>query len=248
MRSPAELYDWELAHVAPRRGRLEDLGFYASLAARTGGPVLELACGTGRLTVPLGAVGLDVDPVMLAGARHRGARRLVCADMRSFRLAGRFGLVAIPYNSLQLLVSDDDAVDCLRCAAAHLLPGGAVALEVTDFQREAVRDRVDLEPLASAEGVELRGALSHDRGRRTTTYHRRFTEGGRRRVDHVTLRCLDRAELDRLLERAGLEAVEVEEDGPRLLAVARRSAQAEAAPEASSWATAPATAARARLA
>ena len=246
MRSPAELYDWELAHVARRRGRLEDLGFYASLAARTGGPVLELACGTGRLTVPLGAVGLDVDPAMLAGARRRGAPRLVCADMRRFRLARRFGLVAIPYNSLQLLVADDDVVACLRCAADHLLPGGVVALEVTDFQREAVRDRVDLEPLASAEGVDLWGALCHDRSRRITTYHRRFAQGGRRRVDHVALRCLDRAELDRLLDRAGLEAVEVEEDGPRLLAAARRSPQAEAA--ASSAATAPATAARARLA
>ena len=219
MRSPAELYDWELAHVA---GRLDqDVAFYRALAARIGGPVLELACGTGRLTVPLGAVGLDLDAGMLARARRRGARALVQADMRRFALGRRFGVVAIAYNSLQLLLGDAAVLSCLRCAAGHLAPDGVLALEVADFQVGAVRRHAGPELLASAEGVTLVGALEHDLAGRVTTYHRRFEEAGDVRVDHVRLRCLGRAELERLLAASGLELAEAHEDGARLRAVAR---------------------------
>ncbi|MDQ3679128.1 MAG: class I SAM-dependent methyltransferase [Actinomycetota bacterium] len=219
MRSRAELYDWELVHVA---GRLrQDLAFYSQLASRVGGSVLELACGTGRLTVPLGAMGLDIDGAMLAVARRRGAHTLVQADMRRFALARRFGLVVIAYNSLQLLVDDDDIVACLRCAASHLGPDGVLALEVTDFQSGALRTTVEPERLAGAEGVTLHGGLVHDLTRRITTYHRRIREGDEVRVDHVRLRCLDGAELETRLRWAGLGVVQ-RAGGPPGLCVARR--------------------------
>jgi SAM-dependent methyltransferase len=219
VRSRAERYDWELAQVAGRQD--QDLESYSELAQSTGGPVLELGCGTGRLTVPLGAVGLDIDADMLAVARRRGARQLVRADMRRFALARRFGLVAIPYNSLQLLLSDDDRVSCLRCAVRHLSPAGVVALEVTDFQQGAVRTWVAPELLASAEGLTLHGGLVHDLARRVTTYHRRFQEGGRWLVDHAELRSLDRAELLALLDRADLAVADLREGGARLFCAAR---------------------------
>ncbi len=254
MRSPAELYDWELAHVAGRWD--QDLVWYLDLAVGTGGPVLELACGTGRLTERLGAVGLDIDPDMLAVARRRGVRHLVRADMRRFALAQRFARVALPYNSLQVLVEDDDAVACLRCAVSHLAPGGVLALEVTDFQHGALRDSVGWELLARADGVTLHGALTNDRARRVSTYHRRFEEDGETRVDQVRLRCLDRAELEGLLERAGLQladVTEVSEDGRRLFCVASpraagRRHQPASAPVASRRILALATRERARLA
>ncbi len=223
MRSPADgpafpttsqLYDWELEHVHRRHD--QDLAFYAELAARTGGPVLELGCGTGRLTAPLDAVGLDLDPAMLAGARARGVRRLVQADMRRFAVAPRFGLVVIAYNTLQVLPDDAGRAACLAHAAAALRHGGLVATEVTDFQAGAVHDHVDPEVLAEADGLSLAGALVHDFAARLTTYHRRVVAGRRARVDHVRLRCLRRPELEALLVTAGLHPVDVAEDGPRL--------------------------------
>ena len=218
MRSRAELYDWELAHVSGRGH--QDLAFYAGLAAGRAGPVLELGCGTGRLTVPLDAVGLDIDPAMLQMARRRGARRLVRADMRRFAFAGRFSLVAIPYNTLQLLASDAEVTACLRAAADHLLPGGVVGFEVTDFQAGVVRTEVAPERLAHADGVTLYGALSHDLPGRVTTYRRHFEEGGRHRRDEIRLRCLRAEDLERLLAGAGLAPVEVVADGPRRLVAA----------------------------
>ncbi|HSH60620.1 MAG TPA: hypothetical protein VK988_13470 [Acidimicrobiales bacterium] len=173
--------------------------------------------------------------------------------MRRFALGKRFAVVAIPYNSLQLLVDDDDAVACLRCVVSHLAPGGVLAVEVTDFQQGALRDSVGLELLARADGVTLHGALVNERSRRLSTYHRRFEEAGETRVDHVRLRCLDRAELEGLLERAGLQLAEVVEEGRRLFCVATVRAGGEArhktsAPAASRRSLALAKRERARLA
>lgn len=218
MRSRAERYDWELAHVLGRRD--QDLAFYTSLAARTGGPVLELACGTGRLTVPLGAVGLDVDADMLRAARRRGARCLVRGDMRRFAFARCFGLVVLAYNSLQLLLDDDDVVACLLAASGVLRPGGVVAAEVSDFQAGARHAVVEPELLADVGGATLHGGLVHDFSRRITTYRRRYREGAEVVEDEVPLRNLAPPDMEALLAAAGLSPVLVEQDRRRLLVAA----------------------------
>jgi SAM-dependent methyltransferase len=126
----------------------QDVGFWRQLAQQSGGPVLELACGTGRLCVPIARagveiVGIDNDPVMLAAALRRsrdrsmsgtGSPRLVAADMRRFAFTERFPLIFVGYNSLQLLPSPAAMADCLDHARRHLSPGGLLGVEVTDFQ------------------------------------------------------------------------------------------------------------------
>ena len=91
----------------------EDLALWRSLAAQTGGPVLDIGAGTGRVTLELAASGvsvvaLDVDGALLAALRHR-ARGLpvetVVADARRFTLRQRFSLVLVPMQTLQLWVS-----------------------------------------------------------------------------------------------------------------------------------------------
>lgn len=114
--------------------------YYAGLARREGGPVLELACGTGQLLVPIArggvrAVGLDLSAPMLAAARARAAAeavevRLVEDDMRAFDLGERFALVYVARNSLLHLHTADDLLACFACVRRHLLPGGAFALDV----------------------------------------------------------------------------------------------------------------------
>lgn len=217
MRSTAELYDWELRHVHHRVD--EDVAFYAGLAGSVpagAGAVLELACGTGRVAarLPQPVVGLDLDPAMLAVARARGVRSVVCADMRRFSFGpARFGLIAIPYNSLQLL-DTDGMVDCLRCARDHLAPGGVVALEATPFAAPAA---VAPELLASVDGVTLVGSLEVG-GDGVLHYHRRFTEGGDVYEDVVSIRSLDIGALCRVLDAAGLRLRTARQDGTRVLA------------------------------
>src|SRR6266566_7685061 len=114
----ADFYDWENAQTLDRR----DVRFWQDMAARANGPVLELGCGTGRVTLPIartGAriVGVDRSAGMLAYARRRAARSksgsnvsLVRSDIRSlpFRKSARFDLVIAPYGILQSLIRDSD--------------------------------------------------------------------------------------------------------------------------------------------
>lgn len=114
--------------------------FYAGQARRAGGAVLELACGTGQLLVPIArggarAVGLDLSAPMLAAARARAAAeavevRLVEGDMRAFDLGERFALVYVARNSLLHLLTVDDFLACFACVRRHLLPGGAFVFDV----------------------------------------------------------------------------------------------------------------------
>jgi len=209
VRSTAELYDWELRWLHGRTD--QDVDFYRALAH---GPVLELACGTGRVASRLpGAVGLDLSLDMLRAARSRGVACLQ-GDMRRFAFGRRFGLVAIPYNSLQLL-SFDDAAACLRGAAAHLSADGVVAFETTDFTAD---HDVPAEVLADAEGVTLTGGLTVEG--EWLHYWRRFEEAGEVFEDCVTLRRSGAASADELVAAAGLHVVSTEWAGLGLRVVA----------------------------
>jgi SAM-dependent methyltransferase len=115
-----------------------DGDLYAALAARTGGPVLELACGTGRLLEPLVAAGLevtgvDIDPAMLARAERRlgtgRAVQLVSADLLDVDLGPRFGLVFIALNSLLLLGDAERQANALAAITRHLRPDGLAAVD-----------------------------------------------------------------------------------------------------------------------
>jgi len=104
--------------------------YYRGLADRTGGPLLELACGTGRLSVPLAEdghklVGMDISPAMLNVARQKAEAAGVPitfleGDMRSFELRQSFSLVIVSCNSLSHLITNEDLVVTLRRIAGHL--------------------------------------------------------------------------------------------------------------------------------
>jgi len=135
----ARLYDLDLSEDPG------DLDLYLALATRTGGPILEMAVGTGRLAVPLAdggytVTGVDLDPAMLARARRAAdaagkavARRLtlVEGDARTVRLpaAGSFRLASIPLNSIFLMGTRADQAAAVATLAAHLAPGGIAVVD-----------------------------------------------------------------------------------------------------------------------
>src|SRR6185436_1252983 len=97
----APFYDWENARTLGRR----DVRFWIDVARKADGHVLELGCGTGRITEPLAkagvaVVGVDRSAAMLARARHRVPS--VRADIRALPFSGhRFAMVLAPYGILQ---------------------------------------------------------------------------------------------------------------------------------------------------
>ena len=117
----------------------DEAGFYASFVP-PGGTVLELACGTGRLTIPLtergfSMTGLDSAGAMLEAAKTkavaRGARpAFVLSDMREFALDAKFDLIFLPNNSLGHLHTLPDIQACFASVRRHLSPSGRFLVDM----------------------------------------------------------------------------------------------------------------------
>ncbi|HEX5451844.1 MAG TPA: class I SAM-dependent methyltransferase, partial [Candidatus Limnocylindrales bacterium] len=138
----ARYYDLDLADEPA------DFDLYAALAERTGGPVLELAVGTGRIAVPLAAAGrsvtgIDHDPATLARAERRwstarsngrapaGAHlELVTGDLLRVPASPRFALSILAFNSLLLLETAERQAAAVRRLARHLRPAGLAVVDV----------------------------------------------------------------------------------------------------------------------
>lgn len=129
-------------------GRMEgDVEFFLDLARAQGGPVLELAAGSGRVLAPMAAAGLDVTGLDISQAMLDVAARrlaveglsadLVCASMSDFDLERRFDLVLIPARALQHLIDPAEQRRTLACVHAHLNPGGLLAIDLFDPLLEA---------------------------------------------------------------------------------------------------------------
>ena len=139
---PSPFEDGELYDVIFRSFDM-DLAFWRKLAREAGGPVLEVACGTGRVTLPMAEDGADVDgfdlhPQMLerlvSRAREQGVRiHAVQADMRDFRMPRRYALIAIPFNAFLHNLTQADQLGTLERCREHLLPGGKLVMHVSFF-------------------------------------------------------------------------------------------------------------------
>ena len=140
----ARYYD---AAYAVLRAPSQDVAFYVELARAAGGPVLELACGTGRVLLEIArqgiaCAGVDLSPRMLARLRAKGAPpslRLVQAPMQRFDLGSdRFALIYSAFRGFQHLYTrrGPARVSGLRAPS----PGARGSLRIRRLQSEARPD------------------------------------------------------------------------------------------------------------
>ena len=117
-----------------------DVPFWLGLAEEMGSPVLELGCGSGRVSLALAEAGhrmygLDKDPGMLAFFRNQIERHshsrihLLQADLTRFHLNCKFPLIILPCNTYSTL-TPDERQSTLRCVTRHLQPGGYFAVSL----------------------------------------------------------------------------------------------------------------------
>jgi SAM-dependent methyltransferase len=208
-------WEWVVGSVAPRR-------------------MLELACGTGRLTLPLARLGvveelvaLDNSAPFLERLRSRLSSEpvtIVQGDMQAPPVDGPFDLIAIPFNSLAYLTGDGDRAACLRAARDLLAPGGRLAFDLVmpryDFLAEALSPcppvRVDADHPAPDHGVaRFRRSYTDaydpaSQTLRSTNRYEIFYEDGRieHRINDLDWHIYFPDELELLLAGAGLEVVE----------------------------------------
>lgn len=113
------------------------LEFYNALAQETGSPVLEIACGTGRISIPIArngfaVTGLDIVPGMLDRARSKSTglpTRWVEGDARTFDLGEQFRLIFLTGNAFQAFLTREDQEALLQRVSAHLRDDGLFAFE-----------------------------------------------------------------------------------------------------------------------
>ena len=142
--SISELYDpWS-------RSVVEDVEFYVEEAVASGGPVVELAVGTGRIAVPtakagISVIGVDASAGMLSVAadyaRAEGVADLLdlrLGDMREPPVSERVPLVTIPFRSLLHMTTEPDRLAALTAARELLLPGGQLVFDGFAPSREDV--------------------------------------------------------------------------------------------------------------
>ncbi len=216
----ARLYDADLAEDPG-----DDLDLYRALAERTGGPILELAAGTGRIVRPLAAAGydvtaLDLDPAMLARLTAWAPANVmtVLADLTSWRPSRpEYRLAILGLNSLFLLAERHLQQAAFATLFAALLPGGLAVVDVwlpdaADLARYDGRLLVDYIRRDPASGSTLTKTVSavHDAATATVLLTAIYDEGRpgapvTRWIRRDALRLVGSGELLDLARGAGFE-------------------------------------------
>lgn len=232
----AEFYD----SVVPYRER-QDVDFFVEMAQRSGGPVLEVGCGTGRILIPtaragIEIVGLDASPFMLLVCKKKLSSQpesvqskvtgLVQGDMRAFELEREFILVTIPFRPFQHLLTVEDQISCLLNVRKHLVGGGRLILDVFNPSLPHLADEHYLqehgeEPEFTTDDgrrvVRRARIVSRDYFNQITnnelTYYVTHPDGREERLVHrFRLRYLFRFEVEHLLARCNFSVEAVYSD------------------------------------
>jgi len=147
------LYDQIAAFYDPwSRSVTEDVGFYVEQALASGGPVVELAVGTGRIAVPIAEagiplIGVDSSPEMLAVARAASESAgvseridLRLGDLREPPVPERVPLVICPFRSLLHMETENEKLRALRAARGLLEPDGRFVFDVFSPSRDDIEE------------------------------------------------------------------------------------------------------------
>ena len=217
----APFYDWENAQTLGRR----DVPFWRRVAAGAIGPVLELGCGTGRVSLPLARagvelIGIDRSAPMLERARTRVVRsprlrlghspRFVRGDIRALPFDDdAFRMVLAPYGILQSLIRPRDLTATLASVARVLARGGTFGIDlVPDVPKwREYHNRVQLRGRAGGAQLTLVESVRQDPVHHLTTFEQTYIEQRGTRVrEHkfdLTFRTLSVRQMTRQLESTG---------------------------------------------
>ena len=224
----AQYYDF-----VPAYRERADVSFYVDAARTSGGPVLEVGCGTGRVLIPtararIEVIGLDTSRQMLNVCRSRLRReppdvqarvRLLEGDMRGFTVDRSFTLATIPFRPFQHLLTVSDQLACLTSIHRHLADEGRLVFDIFNpsldmLVTRPVGEEFDCDPevvIDDGRRVYRRGKIvRHDRFTQVTQheliYYISHPDGRTERVVHAfSMRNTFRFEAEHLLMRAGYE-------------------------------------------
>lgn len=210
------------------------IAFYTALARETGGSVLEIACGTGRVGIPIARLGfsvtgLDIVPGMVERAHSKSVdlpMRWVVGDARTFDLSEQFRLIFLTGNAFQAFLTNTDQEALLQRVHAHLHDEGFFAFETRNpifphSQRpeglfvplETNEEEQDWSPFINTSGHEVRVSRTYvydhvAQIHHWTTYKRWYKSGKEHtKITRTALRYTFPQELAALLHYNGFSIV-----------------------------------------
>lgn len=219
-----------------RDGRIYDLmhddfvsdhHFYISMAKQLGGPILEVACGTGRITIPIAEAGLeiwglDISQGMLSEARKKSIERnlninWVLSDCRKFELNKKFKFIFIPFNSMQHLHDRQSLESFFNCVKQHLDVNGRFLVDIFNPNIQLLaRDRTvrthvfDMVDPDTGKPSNIEETIDYDIANQVNRVKWFYSIEGKPdfRVDELHMRCFFPEEINQLLYYNGFEVVE----------------------------------------
>ncbi len=222
----ARLYDWSLSE------QTEDLDFFVDLVRKTRPPILVVACGTGRLVVPLAragftVTGVEMSPAMYAVAKARvrsekkSVRSLITlrqSDLESLHLGKVFPAVLVPSSSLLHLSSQRAFGVCFGRVYAHTRRGGIAVFDLAsprvmggrrEGEEEVVREGIN--PQTGLHTVERARQVKIDRESQVVRVEHVFLEGEGEKVRRWSFeqsyRWLEKNEAIHLLQSVGFSDI-----------------------------------------
>jgi len=186
----------------------EDIAMYLGFGARTGGSILEIGSGTGRVALALAedghaVVGLELSEAMRTVAQRKADRaqltdrvEFIAGDMRRFKLDRHFGLIVVPLNTFLHNLTVEDQLAALACFKKHLRPGGLLVL-----------DCFNPDPAHAADDRRLivqRSIIDRDTGQAALLMLSRATDWGQQ-LQEITY-LIDRPDQNGVIQRAVLPA------------------------------------------
>ena len=159
----AQFYDLDNREVLKT-----DIPFYIDYASNIRGDILELACGTGRVTIPLAKAGFDIWGIELSETmlnqlrskmenipyKYKEKLHLIKGDISNFKINRKFSLILLPCRSFQLLYDEKNEINCLRNVHEHLIENGHFIIDVADFVGEKGEDWVNDEETFDWENID----------------------------------------------------------------------------------------------
>ncbi|MHA1915993.1 MAG: class I SAM-dependent methyltransferase [Promethearchaeota archaeon] len=209
-----------------RSRRLDNYSkFYIEQAKKYGTPILELACGTGEISIPiaqegLSIVGLDFSKKMLKQAQLKSQEsstniEWILGDMTNFGLKKKFSTIIMPGAAFNWIVSNENAKSCLYCVKKHLKKTGHFIFDAFNPDLAILqRERSEFYPIAeypnpNGEGlVKVLGSQEYEKSTQISYFSSYYTIGQEEIVKNLKLRMFFPQELDGLLQYNGFKIEE----------------------------------------
>ena len=221
----SEVYFDGMNYDAENFAITEDIPFYVEMAKKARGPVLEIACGTGRITIPAakaGAdiMGLDFSAALLAHAKEKSKKeglkiKWVKADCRNFKLGRKFDLIYMPFNSMQHLHDRVSIEKMFSCVKKHLTEKGKFIVDVFNPNPHFLdRDTKELFPVGyykdprSNAQILVNERYSYDKASQTSSIIWHYRKGKKLLFSKkLNMRCFFPLEFDNLFHYNGFKVL-----------------------------------------